>query len=487
MGVIMDRLNAKFFNKPTYPVKIVQFGEGNFLRGFVDWMVHKSNKENHFNGSIRVIQPINSGMVDVLNEQNGLYTLISRGIQNGKLIQNKEIITSIEKGVNPYTDFDTFLKTAELPELRFVISNTTEAGIAYTSGESINDKPQQSYPGKLTSFLYKRYKHFSGDVKKGLIIIPCELIDRNGDTLKNIVYRLAQEWNMEKNFIEWLDKGCDFLNSLVDRIVTGYPGDEIESLAKELNYDDRLIDTSELFNLWVIEGDSKYAREFPLHESGCNVVWTDDMTPFRTRKVRILNGIHTMICMTAYLYGIDTVGNCLKDEYIRKFIDKGLYEEIIPAVDFDKNELISFAEDVIERFENPFIEHHLINISLNSVSKFKARVLPTVLEYVEQFNKAPEVLTCSLAALLHFYGGLKENGDLIPVKDDKDILDKFNDFWDQLRGNRVSDTEFVTIILSDKTMWGQDLSLNQHIYDSVLKYFNAIKHSGISKTIRGLF
>ncbi|MGL1890863.1 MAG: tagaturonate reductase [Spirochaetaceae bacterium] len=466
--------------KKEYPVKVLQFGEGNFLRGFVDWMINKTNGKGLFNGSVRIIQPLDGGLIPMLNEQDGLYSLISRGLSKGKVINEKEIITAVEKGINPYKDHGEFLESADLPELRFIVSNTTEAGIVYREGESINDAPQLSYPGKLTSILYRRFTTFKGAADKGLIIIPCELIDRNGDNLKKIVYRLASEWKLDPDFTKWLDDSCDFLNTLVDRIVTGYPKDEIDELTKEFGYTDNLIDTAEVFNLWVIEGDKKYSSEFPIAETeGCNVLWTDDMTPYRTRKVRILNGIHTMTCLPAYLYGVKTVGDCLKNETVRNFIDKAVNSEIIPSVDFDKKELKDFADDVMERFANPFIKHELLAISLNSVSKYRARVLPTVLEYIElNSGDAPELLSFSLASLMHFYKTLG--------KDNNDVLEFFASAYDHFDGSEDSGKKFTNTILSNEAFWGQDLTKVTSLYNKVTTYFNAIESKGIKPVMESL-
>lgn len=466
-----------------HAVKVLQFGEGNFLRAFVDWMIHKSNQSGLFKGRIRVIQPIEQGMISILNEQKGLYTLISRGLLNGEVISQSETIRSIEKGINPYSDYGSFLESADLPELRFIISNTTEAGIAYRAGESLSDRPQISYPGKLTALLYRRFKTYAGAAEKGLVIIPCELIDRNGDKLKEIVFRLAREWKLGVDFTAWLTDHCDFLNSLVDRIVTGHPGDEVESLQKELGYSDKLINTAELFHLWVIEGDGRYAKEFPLKEAGCNVIWTDDMTPYRTRKVRILNGIHTMTCLPAYLCGLETVGDCLIDPLMSRYISKGVYEEIIPAVDFDKEELKDFAEKVMERFANPYIEHKLISITLNSVSKFKARVLPTILEYVEQYGKAPPVLTFALASLIYFYRGKNENGEAHKVSDSKDVLEKFASLWSGFDDGSINSQNLLEAVLSDCDFWGQDLTRITPLNGEVFRHFSSIEEKGIKSAL----
>ena len=399
--------------KKKLPEKILQFGEGNFLRGFVDWMIDRMNEQGLFNGSVVVVQPIEEGLVDVLNSQDGLYTLYLRGMQDGITVEQKSIISSISRGINLYTDFESYMKMAESADLRFVISNTTEAGIAYSAHDKPTDKPPVSYPGKLTVLLYRRFKALNGDPAKGLVIIPCELIDRNGDNLKEIILRLSREWDYEQEFIHWLATSNYFLNSLVDRIVTGYPKDEAQKLADELGYNDKLLDTGEIFHLWVIEGNKRFAEELPFTKAGLNVIWTDDMTPYRTRKVRILNGAHTMTVLAAYLYGLDTVKECVDDRLIKAYMEKGLYEEIIPTLDLPENELLEFAKAVSERFANPFIKHYLLSISLNSTSKFKTRVLPSITEYVKRKGKIPQVLTFSMAALIAFYRGTELSGNVV--------------------------------------------------------------------------
>ncbi|MCZ8517835.1 tagaturonate reductase [Paenibacillus filicis] len=278
---------------PRHPERVLQFGEGNFLRGFFNWMLHQMNQKELFNGQAVVIQPISSGMTDMINEQNGMYTLLLRGIQNGNRVEEAELITSIRRGINPYTDYKSFLHCASNPDLRFIVSNTTEAGIAYEPNDQYHHAPPSSFPGKLTVFLHKRFIAFHGDLSKGFIILPCELIDRNGDQLKQIVLRYARQWQLGEDFEEWLEHN-HFLNTLVDRIVTGYPKEEIGKLTARLGYVDHLFNTAEPFHLWVIEGDRRLSGELPLVDAGLNVIWTNDLTPYRTRKVRLLNGAHTI-------------------------------------------------------------------------------------------------------------------------------------------------------------------------------------------------
>lgn len=449
------------------PERILQFGEGNFLRGFVDWMINGANEKGLFNGRVVVVQPLRQGLIEVLNRQDGLYTLYLRGIQDGRVVEEKSIISSISRGIDIFSQFDEYLKCAENPYLRFIISNTTEAGIAYNPADRPDDRPPASFPGKLTVFLNRRFRHFDGAADKGLIIMPCELIDRNGDNLKSIVIQLAKEWGLGKEFITWIESSNYFLNTLVDRIVTGYPGDEAGKITEELGYKDNLLDTAEIFHLWVIEGDKRFSGELPLTNAGLNVIWTDDMTPYRTRKVRILNGAHTMTVLAAYLYGLDTVRECMDDDVISTFMKKGIFEEIIPTLDLPEKELLDFANAVIERFMNPFIKHYLLSISLNSTSKYKTRVLPSILEYVNRKGELPEVLTFSMAALIAFYRGteLRENslignrqGKEYKINDDTPVLEMFSELWRDYEAGKSGSVKLVLEVLSKKDIWGIDLN-----------------------------
>lgn len=458
---------SDFRNNSGLPEKVLQFGEGNFLRGFADWMIDRMNRRGLFNGRVVVVQPIAQGLVDLINERQGAYHLALRGILNGKLVDECEPIGAISRGINPYADYDGFLACADNPELRIILSNTTEAGIAYAPGEKLEDRPQASFPGKLTALLYRRFRTFGGDPDKGLLIIPCELIDRNGIQLQAIVLRHAREWELEPEFIQWLGAATHFTNTLVDRIVTGYPKDEVKQFEERLGAFDPLLDTAEPFHLWVIEGDPRLSAEFPAAEAGMNVIWTGDMTPYRTRKVRILNGAHTMTVPAAYLCGKDTVKECMDDALVGAFMKRGIDEEIIPTLDLPKQELQSFADAVLERFANPFIKHYLLSISLNSVSKFKTRVLPSIAEYTKRSSRAPRLLGFSLAALLAFYRGTElRDGALIgrrgaetyKIQDDAAYLEWFREQWAACDGSLVEIHRLAAAALSQIAFWGEDLT-----------------------------
>lgn len=477
------------------PERVIQFGEGNFLRAFVDWMFHQMNKQNLFNGRVVVVQPIAQGLVDRLNEQDGLYTLILRGLKDGKPTELKEIISSISRGINPYTQWDEYLKCAENPNIEFVISNTTEAGISYDKNDSLDKKPPISYPGKLTAYLYHRFNHFKGDQTKGMVIIPCELIDRNGDNLKKIILQLSDDWSLPEEFKKWIKDNNIFLNTLVDRVVTGYPKDEIEDILNYLGYEDGLVDTGELFHLWVIEGPKELSERLPFTKAGLNVLWTDDMAPYRTRKVRILNGAHTSSVPAAFLYGLETVGEMMDHEVLGKFARQVIYDEIIPSINLDKNMLTEFADSVVERFQNPYIKHYLISILLNSSSKFKTRVLPSIIEYQQLYSKLPEKLTFSLAALISVYKDGKvegsemkarrDKGEFI-MKDDLWALEFFEKTWSEFDGSKEAAKKVAETVLANSKMWEQDLNNIDGLTDKVADYLYQITNDGIKATVERL-
>ena len=378
-------------NKVERPERIIQFGEGGFLRGFVDWMLQKANESGMYSGNAVVVQPIEQGMCDLLSSQNCVYTHIIRGTEGVEAT----LINSISRCVKPYENYQDFLDLAKNPDFRFVFSNTTESGISYSEGDKITDTPPKSFPAKVCALLYERFK-LGYD---GFVFIPCELIEKNGDTLRKIVLRYAAEWELGDEFINWINEKNDFCNSLVDRIVTGYPKDE----QIDLGYEDKMLDTSEYFHLWVIEGDKKYAEELPFDKLGLNVIWTDDLSNYRTRKVRILNGAHTSMVPYAMLRGYDTVRSCVESEEILPYVKKCIYEEIIPTLDLPEAELKDYADNVLIRFSNPYIKHYLSSIALNSADKFKVRVMPSILEYNKRFGKYPETLMTAFDALYEFY------------------------------------------------------------------------------------
>ena len=474
------------------PEKVIQFGEGNFLRAFVDWHFNELNKKELFNGKIVVVQPMKEGMINLLNEQDGLYTLLQRGIKNGKQIEKTEIITAISRGINPYTDWNEYLKCAENPELRFIVSNTTEAGISYSEAPMPVNECPVSFPAKVTALLYERFKYFKGAHEKGMIIIPCELIENNGATLKSCVTQHAQDWKLGNEFLSWLENSNYFFNTLVDRIVPGYPRDEIAAITEKIGYEDKAIVSAEVLHLWVIEGNEKVNHELPFEKAGLNVVWTNDITPYRTLKVRILNGCHTLMTIPSYLAGKRTVKESVEDEVTGDLVKEGLFNEVLPTLDFAEEKKIEFANAVIERFQNPFIKHYLQSITLNSISKFKVRVLPSLLKYYEIFNEFPAALTFSLAALIVFYKGYNgknnnPNGkwreETYIIQDDEEILSFFDNINKQ---NDENPETMVKKILGNKNFWDTDLNSYDGLTERILNHYVTINQIGMKAAIEEL-
>jgi len=371
---------------------IIQFGEGNFLRAFAEDFIEELNRKGLYDGGVVVVKPTPRGNLDKFAAQDCRYHLVIRGMENGERVSRMKEITCIRRAVNPYEDWESFLALAHNPDFRFIISNTTEAGIAYDEACRFEDKPALSFPGKLTQLLYER---FAAGLR-GFVLLPCELIDGNGDALKRCVLQYAAQWALGDAFVRWIERENTFCNTLVDRIVTGFPKEEADAVCAG----DALLDTAEPYHLWAIEGD--FENELPLRRAGFNVIWTDDIRPLKKRKVRLLNGAHTTMVFPALLAGAETVGECLQDEDIRAFLEHYLYHCALPVLG-ETAENRAFADAVLERFANPFIRHRLTAIALNSVSKFAVRVLPTAMDYKEMYGVYPRAAAVSLAALLYYY------------------------------------------------------------------------------------
>ncbi|ERM82769.1 hypothetical protein P872_04425 [Rhodonellum psychrophilum GCM71 = DSM 17998] len=458
----MKNLNRQNIDTAKRPVKILQFGEGNFLRGFVDWMVDVMNEKTSFDGDVVVVQPIAQGLAEMLKAQDGLYHVLLQGIQNGKPTQESRLITCIQEAMNPFEDYAAYLELGENPDLRFVISNTTEAGITFDPEDKEHQSIPLTFPGKLTALLFKRFQTFNGDPKKGLVLIPCELIDKNGAILKECILKYAKLWHLSEAFSSWIEEANSFCNTLVDRIVPGFPRETIGEIQEELGYEDNLVVMAEPFHLWVIEGPEGLEKEFPAAQAGLQVKFVKDQNPYRTRKVRILNGAHTALVPVAFLKGFRTVRESVEDPEMGEFIKATIFGEIIPTLDLPKEELEQFANDVLDRFRNPFIRHELVSISLNSISKFKVRVLPSILEYHRIKGIWPAHLIQSFAALIAFYKG-EINGEPIPLKDDEPVMAFFKEVWKEENLETV-----VEKTLGRIDFWGMDLSQLEGLKDAVL-------------------
>jgi tagaturonate reductase len=480
--------NVRIGSLKPMPEKVLQFGEGNFLRAFVDWQFNELITAGKFNGSIVVVQPLENGMVKMLNDQDGLYTVVQRGYDQGELIKKNDVITAISRGINPYSEFHEYMKCASNPDLRYIISNTTESGIEYVKQPVPEHSCPASYPAKVAILLFERFKVFKGDPSKGMILIPCELIEQNGDALKKAVLQHAADWNCGDEFIAWLGTHNYFCNTLVDRIVPGYPKDEADELCAAFGYKDDLVVACEVFHKWVIQGAPIVRQELPFESIGLNVVWTDDITPHRTLKVRILNGAHTTFTIPAFLSGKEFVRESMEDETVGAFIRDAVFEEILPTLKFDPSEKEKFASAVLERFKNPYIKHALISITLNSVSKYKVRVLPSLLEYQRMNHRLPKRLCVGLAALIRFYrptektekGYLGEfQGRSYPIQDSAEIVEFFKRAW---QDHADQPEKLVSTILSHKEFWGMDLTTVPELSTTITEQLKQIEAGEIFDT-----
>ncbi|PJG85206.1 tagaturonate reductase [Conservatibacter flavescens] len=479
----MKRLNRTNFPGAQYPTKIIQFGEGNFLRAFIDWQIDILNEQTDFNSGIAIVRPRNSSFSSSLNEQDGLYTTIIRGLnEKGDVINQPRIIRSVNQEIHLYQNFGDYLALAHNLDIHLIFSNTTEAGISYHADDKFDDCPPVSYPAKLTRLLYERFKVTEGNPNYGFTILPCELIDYNGEQLKRLVLRYGQEWQLGMDFVRWIETANTFCSTLVDRIVTGYPHDEAERLQRELGYQDSFLDAAEYFYLFVIQGPKSLEKLFRLDQVKMNIVIVDDIKPYKERKVAILNGAHTALVPVAYLAGMDTVGEAMSDPKLYEFVRSAVKNEIISVLSLPENELHEFAEAVIKRFQNPFIQHQLLSIALNSMTKYRTRILPQLLAYQQKFEKLPPHLTFALAALIAFYRG-KRNEQLIPLQDDEYWLSNFATWWQQVDSGELTLHGLVYNVLSQSEHWEQNLTLIPNLVEMVVAQLESIFQQGMRKAL----
>ena len=487
----MEKLSAALAPAPTRPVKVLQFGEGNFLRAFCDWMIDIANEKTDFNGSIVLVKPINIGtLFPAFKEQDYRYTVLLRGLVDGEPVEQSRVVTSVSDAVDCYADYDRYAAYAKCETLRFIISNTTEAGIVLDESDRFDLCPPNTYPGKLTKFLFERAEAFDYAEDKGLVILPVELIDDNGIQLRRCVKALAKAWNLGERFEKWLDTACTFTSTLVDRIVTGYPRGEAEAIWEKLGYEDNILVTAEPFGLWVIESDKELSGELPLPACDLPVVYTDNQKPYKQRKVRILNGAHTSFVPMAFQCGHDIVLQAMNDPTIRTFMQRTLYDEVIPTLSLPKEDLTAFAEAVTSRFANPFIKHRLLDICLNCVSNWRARCLPSLLGYVEQKGALPPHLTFSIAAMMSLYrGGILADGKLqckrgeetYTLQDDAAVLAFFAETGDMAPADQVK------AFLSNEAFFGQDLTQVPRLADAVTDMYADILDKGMKAVVEERF
>lgn len=477
----MQQLNRQTAKVNQYPTKVIQFGEGNFLRAFVDWIIWNTNQKTDFNAGVVVVQPIEKGMVDMLNSQDGLYHVNLQGIDKGEAVDSIQMIDVINGGLNPYTQNDEFMALAEDPNIRFVISNTTEAGIAFDPSCKLDDKPASSYPGKLTQLLYRRYQHFGGDKSKGFIILPCELIFLNGKELKKCIYQYIELWQLGEDFKTWFEEACGVYCTLVDRIVPGYPKDTIGQIHERIGFSDNLVVKGEIFHLWVIEAPESVAAEFPADKAGLNVLFVPSEAPYHERKVTLLNGPHTVLSPVGYLSGLDTVKECVEDPEIGAFVKKVMYEELMETLNLPKPELQAFADSVVERFVNPYVKHFVTSIMLNSFPKYKTRDLPGLKTYLERKGELPKGLVLGLAGIITYYkGGFRGDVEIVP-NDDPAIIDLLKNLWATGDVRKVAEG-----VLAAEFIWGEDLNAISGLTDMLAADLELIQTEGMRAAVKSI-
>ena len=478
----MKPLNKQTAAKAVRPERIIQFGEGNFLRAFVDWIIFNMNEKADFNSSVVVVQPIERGMIDMLNGQDCLYHVNLQGLDKGEVVNDLTKIDVISRALNPYTDNEAFLALADQPEMRFVISNTTEAGIAFDSSCRLEDAPASSYPGKLTQLLYRRVKTFGGEMSKGLIIFPCELIFLNGHKLKETIYQYIELWNLGEEFKTWFEKACGVYATLVDRIVPGFPRKDIDAIKEKLQYDDNLVVQAEIFHLWVIEAPQEVAKEFPADRAGLNVLFVPSEEPYHERKVTLLNGPHTVLSPVAYLSGLNIVREACQHPVVGRYINRVMFEELLETLNLPKEELVQFGKDVLERFNNPFVDHQVTSIMLNSFPKYQTRDLPGLKVYLERKGELPKGLVLGLAAIITYYkGGVREDGAEIVPNDAQEIMDMLRDLWATGSTRKVAEG-----VLAAEYIWGENLNNIPGLTDAVEGYLNDIQAKGMLETVKSI-
>ena len=491
----LQALNKRTAPKSVMPEKIIQFGEGNFLRAFVDWIVWNMDQKTDFNGSVVVVQPIERGMVDWLNGQDCLYHVNLQGRQNGEAVNSLTRIDVISRALNPYSQNAAFMALADQPEIRFVISNTTEAGIAFDPACKLSDAPASSYPGKLVQLLYRRYQTFNGCPSKGLIIMPCELIFLNGHHLKECIEKYIELWKDDfgadyAGFKEWFEKYNYVCATLVDRIVPGFPRKEIADIQQKISYADNLVVQAEIFHLWVIEKPTNMSieelrAEFPAEKAGLHVLIAESEKPYHERKVTLLNGPHTVLSPVAYLSGVDIVRDACNHEVIGKYIHKVQFEELMQTLNLPMDELQQFASDVLERFNNPYVDHQVTSIMLNSFPKYQTRDLPGLKTYLERKGELPKGLVLGLAAIITYYkGGTRADGAPIQPNDDQKIMDLLAELW------ATGDTRKVAegVLAAKDPIWGEHGDLNQipGLTDMVVEFLDSIQKNGMLETVKSI-
>ena len=481
----MQKLSRSHFkDHAERTLKVLQFGGGNFMRAYIDWMVNRMNKNCNYQGGVVIVKPTRHGNYDELIEQEGLYHVVSSGFAKGQTIDEIELITCVDEIIQPYEQFDRFIATAKEPDLRVIVSNTTESGIIYEAGQNPSELPE-NFPAKLCLWLKSRYDHFEGASEKGCIILPCELIEKNGEVLQEIVQQYASEWMFGEEFGKWLQSDNVFANTLVDRIVPGLPKeDQLRTYQERTGFEDVQMVVAEPYHLFVIEGPDFIENEFPLKRAGINAIVTRDLASYRLQKVRLLNGGHTSLVPIGILLGIETVGQFVGDPLLFSFLDHLMRREIIPSIrEVKSDQLQTYADDVLDRFKNPFVQHRLSSIALNSISKFTVRILPSIENHLQNTGELPERLVLSFAALIRFYQG-EWRGEKLPIQDNSDLVQIIQKCWHQKASGKITLSEMTEHILSDKKLWRRDLNEIPNLKEKVSEALETIEKGGLREKIK---
>ncbi len=473
----IKKLNKTNVEKPVLPIKILQFGEGNFLRAFVDWQIDKANEAGVMNHGVAIVQPIDKGMAAMLEEQDCLYHVYLEGVKDKKPVKDIRLVRSVQCAINPYEDYAAYERIFLSPELEATVSNTTEAGIRYEEGDDLWALPPKSYPAKMTALLYKRFKHFGGDPTKGLCIICCELIENNGSTLREYVLRHAEYNKLGEDFISWVENHCHFCDTLVDRIVPGFPRENIDEIKQEIGFDDNLVVKAEFYHLWAIGGPGyeEVQRRLPLDKAGLHVIFMPTIKQFRDKKVRILNGSHTGMVPIGLQMGCQTVMDAFNTPDLEKFINTMVAEEVIPMIEEDQAELQEFAAGILERFYNPYIRHMLKTISLNSLSKWETRNFPTVLDNWNKAGKVAEKEMFTFAALLTLYSG---QVDFTP-DDTPEHVEFIRKVW-----NNDDIDATVKAIVENRNIWTVDFTEVTPFVEKAAGYVKTILAEGMAAALK---
>ena len=477
----MQILNRQTANLPKQrPEKILQFGGGNFLRAFADWMIDLLNEQTGFSGNVIIVKPTEKRDYTDLRRQEGLFHVSLTGLENGAAFRRTRLIQCVSRVIHPYREWSEFLASAENPDIRFIISNTTESGITFNENDRFGDAPPQEFPAKLTAWLHHRYQCFLGSSSKGCIFLPCELIENNGDALRESILQYAEAWQLGWDFQKWIFQYNFFCNTLVDRIVSGYPGQEAPAILEEVGFEDPLLVAGEYFHSWIIQAPEAVVEELPFNGAGLNVRLVDDLAPYRNMKVRLLNGAHTSMVPVGYLNGCRTVRSVMENPDTARFILEELREEIGPILPLAQAEIEDFIRATEERFRNPAIQHRLLSIALNSVSKYKTRLLPSLLEYQQKHQTMPRRIVFALASLIHFYKG-NWNGEVIELKDDPANLDFFREVW---ADNGDCAGAVADRVLGNTNLWDQDLRSVPGLANTLTNFLEQISSRGVTPLLR---